>query len=78
MMVMSWRLGARPHRLSLPIGNGCSDEVGSLAGAWRVTLSMVHGPCAREVAACHIVTGANARDRGERAAPLPTWRKRKL
>ena len=40
MMVVSWRVGARPHRLSLPIGNGCSDEVSSLAGAWRVTISM--------------------------------------
>ena len=40
MMVVSWRLGARPHRLSLPIGSSCSDEVGSLAGAPGVAVSM--------------------------------------
>ena len=40
MMVVSLRLGAPRHRLSLPFGNGCSDEVGFLAGAWRVTISM--------------------------------------
>ena len=31
---------------------------------------------AKVAAASHTVTEANARDRGERAAPLPTWRKR--
>ena len=40
MMVMSWRLGAPRHRRSLPIGSSCSDEVGSLAGAWREAVSM--------------------------------------
>ena len=40
MMVVSWRLGAPRHRRSLPIGSSCSDEVGSLAGAWREAVSM--------------------------------------
>ena len=40
MMVMSWRLGAPQHRRSLPIGSSCCDEVGSLAGAPGVAVSM--------------------------------------
>ena len=40
MLVVSWRLGAPRHRRSLPIGSSCSDEVGSLAGAWREAVSM--------------------------------------
>ena len=34
MMVVSLQLGARPALQSLPIGNGCTDEVGSLAAAY--------------------------------------------
>ena len=34
MMVVSLQLGARPALQSLPIGNGCNDEVGSLAAAY--------------------------------------------
>ena len=39
MLVVSLRLGAPRHRRSLPIGSSCSDEVGSLAGAWREAVS---------------------------------------
>ena len=40
ILVVSWQLGAFRHRRSLPIGIGCSDEVGSLAGASREAVSM--------------------------------------
>ena len=40
ILVVSWQLGASRHRRSLPIGIGCSDEVGSLAGASREAVSM--------------------------------------
>ena len=44
MMVMSWRLGARPHRLSLPIGNGCSVlRRGRLLGG-RMESDPLHAP----------------------------------
>ena len=34
MLVVSWRLSACPALQSLPIGSGCTDEVGSLAAAY--------------------------------------------
>ena len=40
MMVVSWRLGAPRHRLSLPKPNDCSDQHGFLAGASGVAVSM--------------------------------------
>ena len=43
-----------------------------LAGAWNKWPSPA-SPA--NVAASHIIAGANAKDRGERAAPLPTCRK---
>ena len=42
ILVVSWPSAALRHRRSLPIGNGCCDEVqvGSLAGACREAVSM--------------------------------------
>jgi hypothetical protein len=40
MLVVSLRLALCLNRRSLPIGNGCSDQHGFLAGAWRVAVSL--------------------------------------
>ena len=40
ILVVAWYLDAPRHRRSLPIGSGCSNEVGSLAGSWREAVSM--------------------------------------
>ena len=44
MLVVSWRLGAPRHRLSLPNPNGCSDQHGFLAGAWRQASGPLQAP----------------------------------
>ena len=45
---------------------------------WSIRVTMKLEVHVLKVAASHTITEANARDRGERAAPLPTWQKRKL
>ena len=76
ILVVSWPSAAPRHRRSLPIGIGCSDEVGSFAGASREAVSMP--PPRLQLPAPSPRRTPGIGENEQLRCPLATWRKRKL